>query len=83
MQSFHNVIDRRNDRIGSWKIEPLDYEDLTDADIGRTVIYRDVGRTEAGTLSSWRDGTVFARFSKGDTAAGCNPDDLVWGIETC
>jgi len=44
------------------------------------VIYRDYGRTEAGTVTSWRDGIVFARYSRGDTAAGANAADLVLGI---
>ncbi len=76
----HNVTDRRFDWIGSWKTEPLDYGALTEADVGRTIIYRDHGRAEAGTLSSWKNGIVFARYSKGDTAAGADPNDLVFGI---
>lgn len=77
----HNVRDGRNDWIGSWLTEPLDVSRLTEADVGRTVIYRDHGRAEAGTLTSWRGHTVFARYSKGDTAAGAKSDDLVFGIE--
>lgn len=76
----HNVSDRRHGWIGSWTIEPLDASKLTPADIGRTVIYCDHGRAEAGTLTSWRDGLVFARYSRGDTAAGANASDLVFGI---
>lgn len=75
-----NVRDGRHGWIGSWETEPLDITKLTAADIGRTVIYRDHGRAEAGTLTSWRDGTVFARYSRGDTAAGANASDLVFGI---
>ena len=75
-----NVMDRRHDFIGTWNTEPLAYENLTEADIGRTVIYRDHGRAEAGTLSSWKNGIVFARYSKGDTAAGADPSDLVFGV---
>jgi hypothetical protein len=78
--TIHNVIDRRCGWIGSWEIEPLDYASLTAADIGRTVIYRDHGRAEAGTLTSWRNGIVFARYSRGDTAAGANSAHLVFGI---
>ncbi len=82
---IHNVSDRRhgllnNNLIGSWDTEPLVYESLTDADVGRTVIYRDHGRAEAGTLSSWTNGIVFARYSRGDTAAGADPNDLVFGV---
>lgn len=76
----HNVVDGRHGWIGAWTVEPLDISKLTDADIGRTVIYRAQGRTEAGTLTSWRDGIVFARYSRGDTAAGARASNLVFGI---
>lgn len=78
---IHNVEDRRHGFIGSWEVEPLDIEKLTEADIGRTVIYRDFGRAEAGTLSSFRKESpplVWARFHGGCTAAGCRPEDLVF-----
>lgn len=83
----HNVNDRRSHWIGSWETEPLDYDKLGPSDIGRTVIYRDpqrplMGRAEAGTLTSWRAGVVFARYSAGDTAAGARPEDLVFGIRS-
>jgi len=78
----HNVRDGRNGTVGSWEVEtkPLEYYCLLEVDIGRTVIYRDHGRAEAGTLSSWRDGRVWARFSRGDTAAACDPKDLAFAI---
>ena len=76
----HNVYDRRHGWVGAWKTEPLDFARLTERDIGRTVIYRDHGRAEAGTLSSWRNGIVFAKYSTGDTAAGANASDLVFGV---
>lgn len=79
MGVVYNVVDRRIGWIGPWEVEPLVYSELTDADIGRTVIYRDHGRAEAGTLTSWRNGIVFARYSRGDTAAGAKPEDLVFG----
>lgn len=75
-----NVHDRRHQWVGSWVVAPLRYTQLTDNDIGRTVIYRDFGRAEAGTLSSFRDGRVWARFSTGDTAACCDPSDLCFGV---
>jgi hypothetical protein len=77
---IHNVHDRRRGFIGSWVTEPLIYEQLCEADIGRTVIYRDHGRAEAGTLTSWRNGIVFARYSQGDTAAGARAADLAFGV---
>ena len=44
------------------------------------MIYRDHGRAEVGVITSWRDGTVFARYSLGDTAAGAKAGDLVLGV---
>lgn len=75
-----NVVDRRHGWIGEWDAEPLVYAELTPADVGRTVIYRDHGRAEAGTLSSFRDGRVWARYSRGDTAAACDARDLVFAV---
>lgn len=76
-----NVRDGRRGYMGSWIAERLVYDNLCAADVGRTVIYQDHGRAEAGTLTSWRDGTVFARYSRGDTAAGANAADLCFGIK--
>jgi hypothetical protein len=72
----HNVRDGRYGWIGSWEVEPLVYEALSSEHIGRTVIYRDHGRAEAGSITSWRDGVVFATYSRGDTAAGADPANL-------
>lgn len=88
MTVVHNVHDRRYGWIGSWETEPLDVAKLTEADVGRTVIYRDHlamldpnrGAPEAGTLTSWCGGLVFARYSRGDTAAGAKASDLVFGV---
>lgn len=77
-----NVEDRRNGWIGEWEAEPLIVEKLTEADVGRTVIYRSHNKAEAGTLTSWRGETVFARYSKGATAAGANAADLVFGVRS-
>lgn len=76
----HNVHDGRTGLIGSWEIEPLSYDALRPSDVGRTVIYHDHERTEAGTLTSWRGGVVFAQYSRGDTAAGSFVYNLVFGI---
>lgn len=83
MAIVHNVRDGRQDWIGSWETEPLDYARLTEADIGRTVIYQDHGRAEAGTITSFRNGIVFARYSKGDTSAGAMSCDVSFGIRRC
>lgn len=80
MTQLHNVRDGRQGWIGSFEIEPLVYADLRPEHVGRTVIYRDHGRAEAGTLTSWRDGIVFARYSRGDTAAGARAEDLVFAV---
>lgn len=80
MSIVHNVVDGRYGWVGSWHTAPLYYKELSDDDVGRTVIYRDHGRAEAGTLTSWRDGIVFALYSRGDTAAGARAEDLVFGI---
>lgn len=79
---IHNVRDGRHGYIGSWETEPLDFDKLTEADIGRTVIYQDHGRAEAGTLTSFRSGLVFARYSQGDTAAAAHPADLCFGVRS-
>lgn len=82
MATVHNVHDRRHGCIGSWEVAPFEIDKLTAADVGRTVIYRDHGRAEAGTLTSWRGGSAWARYSRGDTAARANAADLVFGIRT-
>lgn len=77
---IHNVRDGRHGWMGAWEVEPLDINKLTDADIGRTVIYRGYNHAEAGTLTSWCNGLVFARYSRGDTSAGANASDVVFGV---
>lgn len=77
---IHNVRDGRRGFISSWLITPLDITKLTEMDIGRTVIYRDHGRAEAGTITSWRDGIVFAQYSSGDTSAGVEASRLAFGL---
>jgi hypothetical protein len=77
----HNVRDGRHGVIGSWEVEPLVYEALGSEHVGRTVIYQDHGRAEAGTLTSWRDGIVFARYSRGGTAAGADQANLWLAVE--
>lgn len=79
MTIVKNVDDRRYGCVGAWIVEPLDYARLCPSDVGRTVIYQDHGRAEAGTLSSWRDGVVFARYTNGGTAAGARAEDLCFG----
>lgn len=78
---IHNVRDGRFGHTGSWEAETLDYDALRPEHVGRTVIYRDHGRAEAGTITSWRAGVVFARYSRGDTAAGANPADLLLALD--
>ena len=78
----NSVDDRRHGYVGSWEAEPLVYDQLGPDHVGRTVIYRDHGRAEAGTITSWRDGIVVARYSRGDTAAGANAADLLLAIRS-
>lgn len=55
---------------------------LGPADKGREVIYTDMsGKRESGRISSWNDKYVFVRFTAGDTAAACRPDDLHFAVE--
>lgn len=76
----HNVRDGRRGFIGAWVVEPLVFDALGPEHVGQTVIYRDHSRAEAGTITSWRNGIVFARYSRGDTAAGASAADLVLGV---
>ena len=77
---LHNVHDHRIGWIGSWEVEPLPTI-LGPEYVGRTVIYKSHIGKEAGTITSWRDGLVFARYNRGDTAAGANVSDLVLGVK--
>lgn len=77
----HNVRDGRTGTVRSYETEPLVYDALGPDHVGRTVVYRDHGRAEAGTITSWRNGTVFAKYSRGDTAAGANPSDLLLAVD--
>lgn len=83
MITLHNVWDQRRKWIGSWEVEPLVYDKLSHNDIGRVVIYKpSQGNNEAGILSSFRDGLVFARFTpEGITNAACKPEDLCFGMK--
>lgn len=78
MTWVHNVRDGRAMPavLRSFDVAPLEYDNLGPEHVGATVVYRDVGRAEAGSITSWRDGTVFARYSSGDTAAGARAGDL-------
>jgi len=73
----HNVRDGRHGCIiGTLEVEPLVYGELRPEHVGHSVVYRDVGRAEVGTITSWRDGIVWARYGRGDTAAGADPSRL-------
>jgi len=82
MAQVHNVRDGRHGCVGSWEVEPLVYDKLGPEHIGRTVIYQSAGLAEAGTITSWKGGIVYAKYSKGDTAAGALAKDLVLGVKT-
>lgn len=56
----------------------IDPKELTDADIGRKVIYQDSGgvsEPEIGVLSSWTDKYVRVRF-RGPQGESCDPLDV-------
>ena len=65
----------------------IDIDRLTETDKGRGVIYTralgDGSRRERGVLSSWNEKYIFARFTKGETAAACNPSDLDFARRRC
>ena len=78
---LHNVHDRRIGWIGPWEVEPLPVT-LGPEHVGRTVIYKSHNLAGAGTITSWRDGLVFARYSRGNTAAGARACDLMLGVRS-
>lgn len=80
MTRVNNVLDKRAGWIGSWDTEPLVVGSLTKADVGRTVIYQDHGRAEAGTLVRWDRDTVWARYHQGDTAAAAPARSVVLAV---
>lgn len=51
---------------------------LGPADKGREVIYTyaDGMKRDSGRISSWNKEYIFVRFTFGDTAAACKPNDL-------
>lgn len=54
---------------------------LTDADIGRNVIYhREFCQSQVGKLSSWNEHYVFVRF-KGPNGESCQPEDVSFELE--
>ena len=66
----------------------IDVKSLTEADIGRNVVYRPhhaldgpVSEWEYGKLSSFRkDGSIFVRF-KGPQGERCDPENLFWEFQ--
>ena len=58
----------------------IDPKTLTPADVGREVIYTPtVGEPERGTLTSWNEHYVFARF-RGPGGESCRPEDLCFAV---
>lgn len=78
--TLHSVHDRRHGWVGAWEVEPLAYDQLKETDVGRTVIYHGRENYEAGKLTSWRDGVVYAQFDTGCTSAGCRACDVSFGV---
>lgn len=81
------VNDRRHGWIGSWETEPLVLAEMTEEDVGRTVIYVDesksfMRRAEVGTITSisYLTGTVFVRYDTGDTSQATPAARLCFGL---
>lgn len=54
----------------------VDIEELTQSDVGRRLFYQRIGcENNHGTLSSWNEIYVFARF-KGPNGVACRPEDV-------
>ncbi len=72
-------------RIGH---EMIELDKLTDADLGRAVIYRTFGKSEFGTINSWNKTFIFVRYHEcqyadgtyrkryGETSEATSPRDL-------
>ena len=78
-----NVEDRRYGWIGEWEVEGLSllYQPLDWTSIGRTVIYQNHKKIEAGTITSFKGNTVWVRFGvAGSTSAGCKRETLVFAV---
>jgi len=58
----------------------IDITKLTDADIGRFVIYRAAPNyaPEEGPITSFNHKYVFVRYGHGSTSAATDPKDLDW-----
>ncbi len=57
----------------------------TETDIGRMVIYRNLGghgKIEEGVISSFTDNYVFVRYGMGPTAAATRHKDLEWSYRS-
>jgi hypothetical protein len=56
----------------------------TEADIGRKVIYRDLGgrgKVEEGVITSFNDRLVFVRYGSKFGSEATARDDLVWSYQ--
>jgi hypothetical protein len=76
-EEIHNVTDNHRGWVGSWLAEPLAIAKLTS---GAKVIFRGCDAAEVGIVTSWNDQRVWARFHQGDTAASCDPGDLMFAV---
>jgi hypothetical protein len=58
----------------------IDIAKLSDADVGRKVVYhREHCRQEEGELSSWNAKVIFVRF-RGPAGEACEPDDVSFAL---
>ena len=61
----------------------IDITKLTEADIGRLVIYRTAPNydPEEGPITSFNKNWVFVRYGRGSTSAAMDPKDLDWSTQ--
>jgi hypothetical protein len=54
----------------------IQLSELSDAAVGRTVVYRPTG--ERGTITSWNGSYIFVRYGQNPTGTATSPEDLDW-----
>lgn len=57
-------------------------DQLTEADIGRNVIYETHLGQEVGKLTSWNKTFIFVQF-RGPNGEACRPEDVSFEFEAC
>ena len=55
---------------------------LTEAHVGKRVIYKKGERTEEGTIVSWTQQYIFVKFAGPGIEEACLPEDLTFALGT-